>query len=86
MNKLTNTLLILIFCTMIGQVFVNDKSISEIRINRANIESLQQIVEKQNALIQWQSHRLTKLERPDEPVFPPRHPGRIGSIESSPDQ
>jgi hypothetical protein len=83
MNKLVPVLLFMIFWAIVGQIFVNDKSIAEIRINRANIESLQLVVEKQGDLIQWQSHRLTQLERPDEPVFPPRNPGRLGQIGSA---
>jgi len=57
-----------------------------ISLQSSNIEQLNRIVEKQGAMIDWHGRRITQLERPDEPVFPPRHPGRIGSIESSPDQ
>ena len=78
MNKLVPVLLFMIFWAIVGQIFVNDKSIAEIRINRANIESLQRVVEKQGDLIQWQSHRLTQLERPNESVYPPGNPGRLG--------
>ncbi len=57
--------------------------IRDVRQQKVDIYQLQRIVVKQTVLIYSNSDRITQLERPDEPVFPPRHPGRIGSIDSS---
>lgn len=86
MSKAKSVLFLLLVITLIVQSLVTFSAINEIIVNRKNIATLNRIVEKQGALIDWHSHRLTQLERPDEPVFPPRHPGRIGSIQSSPSE
>jgi hypothetical protein len=59
--------------------FEHDRKIRE---QDANLDRLSRVVEKQSAIIDWQSRRITLLERPDEPVYPPRNPGRLGSIDS----
>lgn len=52
-----------------------------ITIQSSNIMRLNRIVEKQGALIDWHGRRLTQLERPNEPVYHPRNPGRLGSAD-----
>lgn len=84
-------LFVLLWCTLLtiaGHHQERKIESQKVQISHQSIEidTLRRIVAKQGALIAWHDRRVTQLERPDEPVFPPRHPGRIGSIESSPSE
>ena len=82
MNRSKTLLVFLLLITLIGQAIVTLSAIAEIVRNREKIATLERIASKQLAIVDWHSSRITQLERPDEPVVAPRHPGRIGSIDS----
>ena len=82
MNKLLLVFGIGVMFAMILQVALNHKIITEIHSNRDHIATLGEIVEKQSLILDNIRTRMTKLERPDEPVYPPRNPGRLGTIDS----
>jgi len=83
MNKILAMTSAFFAIAMILQIAVNDSMIREIRTNRETLATLKRIIDKQGTLIDHLRTRMTKLERPDEPVYPPRHPGRLGTIDSS---
>lgn len=83
MSKLNAVVCALFISGMLLQIAVNHSMITEIRANRYNIQTLERIVDKQSRVISDMRTRVTRLERPDEPVYPPRHPGRIGTIDSN---
>lgn len=49
-----------------------------IRKDRSRIDQLEGWATKQGAAMHKLRERVLQLERPDEPVYPPRNPGRIG--------
>ena len=83
MNNAKSVLVLLLVITLIVQSLVTFSAINEIIVNRKNIATLNRIIEKQGALIDWHGRRLTQLERPNEPVYQPRNPGRLGQIGSA---
>jgi hypothetical protein len=69
----------LIFCILIAAAFFVWQRMPSDNERVARIEQrLAELIEQVDVI----GSRVTLLERPREPVMLPRHPGRIGSIDS----
>lgn len=83
MNRLLGVVFASMLIGMLLQVALCHSMITEINHNREKIATLDRIIDKQSRVIDEMRTRLTRLERPDEPVYPPRNPGRLGAIDSN---
>ena len=84
MNNLAATfvaMFLALWCVLLTVVSIQMERV--LSVQQSSIDQLSRIVEKQGALIDWHGRRITQLERPDEPVHPPRNPGRLGQIGSA---
>jgi len=88
MSKFYLSVFMLFWSVLLAIVGIQQKRIVAaqtrvITVQSSTIMRLHRIVEKQGALIDWHGRRLTQLERPNEPVYQPRNPGRLGQIGSA---
>ena len=83
MNKLQSFLLVFVITALGFQAVCIQTMITRINQQTADITRLQSHQLQFSRLIDNARSRLTRLERPDEPVYPPRNPGRLGTIDSS---